>query len=433
MSRYTVYNLAVDVKAKLHGIAIIGPTLQRCLDEGRRRMIRNIKPPEIVRSMYMEQALYDQIQKYAIPEDLKYDNVLEIHQLASYRNVDTLQHPLSLVYRRQFDQQKRGSKNVMAIANENGVKYAMINHPRGLKQCQHLLLNDMDTLNKNGSWNVGGNVVDLRLDQLNHVTGKASLLFDIDGSSSTGFIENHTMNAVDIHDYLNTGAAFAWLSLPIPKEMLTVKMTLGSDASNLTTDIYTATVNQPHDSNEFITGWNLLKYMLNNLNSTGNPNPKAIVYIRFDFTTTGQPIPNCNLDNAVVRKGVVYWMLYNSQYCLIDPVSGAWKQRTTRNTDILPLEEDTYGILMLETALSAMQERYGNNFGSSTDVTDLQSELEDCYSQYKLMHTDESIEPSDESYCLGTYLDGYTTETIDSGYDNDGGSMDRVGQNNQSQ
>ncbi len=68
---------------------------------------------------------------------------------------------------------------------------------------------------------------------------------------------------------------------------------------------------------------------------------------------------------------------------------------------------------MLETALVAMEEKYGNNFGSSTDVTEIKSQLFDKYAQYKLLHTDESIEPSDESYCLGTYLDGYTTETID--------------------
>ncbi len=432
MAQYTVYDLETDVIAKIHGGAI--PNLERALDEGRRNMIANIKPPEMVRSAYMEQALYDQVNKYAIPEDLKYDNVLEVQMLSGYRNVDTQQHPLELVYRRQFDQKRRNARNVINITNENGIKYAQIYHPRGLKQCQHLVLNDVNSLSENGSWNVGGNITNLRLDRLNHITGKASLAFDIGNTSTTGFIENFTMRAVDIHEYLNTGAAFLWLSFPIPIAVISVQLTMGSDSANLNTDIYTSTVNQPHDNNQFITGWNLLKYMLNNLNSVGNPNPKAITYIRFDITTDGiQAIPNCNVDNLVARKGVVYYMLYNSQYCIIDPLTGAWKQRTNNPSDQLPLEEDTYSILMLETALAVQAEIYANNFGASTDITDLKQQLFDKYSQYKLLHTDETLELTESSYTLGTMYDGYTADSIVDGYcgdeDNNGGATERVDEN----
>lgn len=428
MAQYSVYDLEVDVTAKIHGGTI--SDLQRALDEGRRNMIGNIKPPEMVRSFYLEQALYDQVNKYAVAEDLKYDNIIEIQKLSSYRNVDTMQHPLEIVYRRQFDQKRRHARNVVAISNENGVKYAMINHPRGLKEAQHLVINDVDSLTKNGTWNVGGNVANLRIDHLNHITGHASLLFDINGSSTTGFIQNFTMEPVDIHTYLNTGAAFAWLSIPIPKEMTSVKLTLGSDSTNLNNDIYFATVNQPHDSNQFINGWNLLKYMLNNLNFVGTPNPKAITYIQLDFTTTGQPIPNCNLDNVVARKGVVYYAIYNSQYCLIDALTRAWKQRTTSNSDIIPLEEDSYSILMLETALVVQEELYANNFGAETDVTSIKAQLYDKYAQYRLNHTDETINPTESSYILGNMYDGYSEDSMIDG-DDDWGASQRVDENNQ--
>lgn len=421
-TRYTVYDLEVDVTAKIHGGSVTD--LQRALDEGRRNMIGNIKPPEMVRSAYMEQALYDQVNKYAVPDDLKYDNIVEVHMLSGYRTVDTLQHPLELVYRRQFDQKRKNARNVINITNENGVKYAQIYHPRGLQECQHLLINEVDSLTKNGGWNVGGNVVNLRLDELNHITGHTSLRFDINDSAATGFIENNSMNAVDMSEYLNTGAAFLWLSMSIPKEMTSVKLTLGSNQIDLTTDLYYATVNQPHDNNQFIDSWNLLKYMLNNLNSIGNPNPKAINYVRIDFTTTSKPIPNCNIDNIVVRKGVVYYTLYNSPFCIIDPLTRAWKQRTTSNSDILPLEEDTYSILMLETALVCQEELYANNFGASTDVSSIKEQLFDKYNQYRLNHTDEALEPTESSYVLGTMYDGYTADSIiegDWGEDNQSG------------
>src|ERR1035437_403391 len=180
MSKYTVYNLAKDVQKKIHGGTI--NDLNGSLDEGRRNMIKNIKPPEMIRSAYIEQAVYDKVNQYAIPEDLKYENVIEIKKLSSYRNVDTMEHPLEVVFRRQFDQKRRGAKNVFSINYENGVKYAMLYHPKGLKECRDRLINASNSLNNNGTWNVGGNVVNLRLDELNHISKRASLKFDINNS-----------------------------------------------------------------------------------------------------------------------------------------------------------------------------------------------------------------------------------------------------------
>ncbi len=424
MSRYTMYNVVLDVTAKIHGGSI--PNILRATDEGRRNLIKKITPTEMTRESYMEQALYDQVDKYAVPYDMNYDNLIEISKLGAYRNVDTLDHPLELVYRRNFGQKRRKAKNVISISYQNGVKYALINHPKGLRECQHLLVNDASSLTANGFWNVGGNVVNLKLDELNHITGCASLSFDINNSSSSGFLQNFTMSPVDISTFLNTGACFTWLSLPIPKEMLSVKITLGSNLTNLATDIYTATVNQPHDNNAFGTGWNLLKYMLSNLNTTGNPNPKAIAYLRFDFNTTGNAIPACNLDNVVVRKGTVYEMIYNGAYCLIDPVSGAWKQFYSSNADILPFEEDTYNCFMLEVALAVQKELYANNFGASTDVTGLEADLNDAYAFYKLNHTDEQLEPEEASYILGDFMNGYSAESLDDSYMDDNGDQGSV-------
>ncbi len=412
MSTYTVYDLIQDVKRKIHGGDVPNP-VDIALDEGRRKMIGKIRAPELKRTGYLEQALYPHVERYAVPEDLKYDNIIDIKKLSSYRNVDTMMRPLELVYDRRFDQNRRRSRNVISITNENGVKYAKISHPKGLKDHESTIINQSNSLTANGTWNVGGNVVNLRLDELNHVTRAASLAFDINNSSTSGFIENFTMDSVDLHDYLNTGAAFAWISIPDPIYLTSVKLTLGSDSSNLTNDIYYATVNQPHDNNMFVTGWNLLKYMLNNLNTVGTPNPKAITYVRLDFTTTGDPIPNCNMDSIIARKGEVYELKYNTAWCLIDPVTRAWKQRTTRNSDILPLEEDTYQILMLETALVVQKDIYGNNAGAKSDITDIEDELKGLYEEYSYNHTDENIEPSEYSYIEGNMYDGYSEESLD--------------------
>lgn len=414
-NRYTVYDLLIDVKTKIHG-GSLPASIQSALDEGRRNMLGKIIPSEMERKTIIEQALYDHVDAYAIPDDVKYEDVVDLNMLEKDHNLDSVWRPVANVYRRQFDSKNR--ENIFQIGWESGVKTMQIYRPAGLRRHQHIKINEYDSLTDNGTWNIGGNVVNLRLDELNHVSRKASLSFDINDSSTTGFIENFSMTAVNLEDYLNTGAAFQFLNIPLPINLVAVKLTLGSDQTDLTNDLYYATVNQPHDNNEFISGWNLLKYMLNNLNFVGTPNPKAINYIRLDFTTTGQPIPNCNVDALIARRGHVYQMTYNSSYCLIDATTRAWKKKTTVNSDEFPFEEDSYQLIMLETALVVQKNLYANNQGAASDVTAIEDELagtfyrgrlvkEGAYARYLKQHKKEFIEPEQYTNVMGRFHYGY--------------------------
>lgn len=420
MSYYNLFNLSKDVDSNLHAGGVAGlQDFYATVDKGRRAMIGKVRPPELLRKGYLEQALYPNVDRYALAEDVKYQDIIELALLPGYRNVDTMNQPLMLVPRRRFDQKRNGAANVMNIGYENGVKYARVQGPTGL-DCgpwlngtdpqlvgdQYTVINDCDSLSENGSWNIGGNVVNLRLDELYHVIGRASLKFDINNSSNTGYIENFTLNAFDLEHMLQRGAAFAWLDLPIPKEMLAVKLTMGSDVNNLTNDLYQSTVNQPHDSNSFTTGWNLLKFMLNNLSTVGTPNPKALIYIRFDFTTTGVAIPNCHLDNIVARKGRVYEMVYNSAWCLMDANNSAWKKIGTDGSDLIIAEEDTYNILLWETTLAAQKELFGSNQAAKTDVASVEDEMNKAYARFFMEHPSEALLDQDTSHVFGNQYDG---------------------------
>ena len=50
---------------------------------------------------------------------------------------------------------------------------------KGLHECKNFVINAANSLNSNGTWNVGGNVQNLRLDDLNHITRGGSIKFDI--------------------------------------------------------------------------------------------------------------------------------------------------------------------------------------------------------------------------------------------------------------
>jgi len=257
--------------------------------------------------------------------------------------------------------------------------------------------------------------VNLQLDELNYVQGKASLAFDINNTASTGFIENFTMDSVDLNDFFDRGANFAWLDISVPKELTSVKITLGSDTSDLANNLYHATVNQPHDNNQFTSGWNLLKWMYKNLAIVGTPNPRDIKYIRFDFTTTGQAIPGCHLDSTTSRIGSVYEMTYNGRYVFMDATSNAWKKFATKNSDIVVAEEDTYDILMLEGTLAAQKELYVSGIAAKSDVAAVEDSLREAYYIYKKEHKSEALLVEADTRVFGNYLEGWTSPPLYNG------------------
>lgn len=418
--RYTVNQITKDVDRKLHtGGTSLTQDFFGALDEGRRNMTSRIQPFELERTMNIEQALYDQVDRYAVPEDLNEDSIIDIKALSSDRNLDTMDHPLEYVYRRRFDQKRNHAKNIFSVIYDSGVKYLKIFHPRGMKECQQTVITEANSLTQDGNWNTGGNLVNLQIDKLNYIqrkNSKGSLRFDFNDSGTTGFIENFNLKSVTLYDYLQTGAVFTWLNLPVFDIVTSVEIRLGSSS----TDYYSFTVNQPHDNNQFVAGWNLLKYPIEFMNSTGTPNPRDITYVRFNFSTTGQSMASCNLDNVVARKGLVYQVTYESSYCFVDPQTLLWKQFATQNNDFISLEEQAYELLMLETAMSILQEAYGNSNRGNDDIVKMAADLERKYQKFIKDHKQDSIDPHQTAYIFGNMYDGYTDDSLSDGNQNSG-------------
>jgi len=407
---YSVYDLLKDVDANLHagGVSQLQNPFQT-IDKGRRAVLGEVRPEELIRSAYIEDAIYPHVDRYACPSDLKYKDIINIQKLSSYRNVDTMAYPLELVYDRRFSQKRNRGYNTVSINYENGIKYISLFKMRGQQHHDgRKVIHNCNSLTDNGTWNIGGNVVNLKLNELNYVQDTGSLEFDINNSSTTGFIENFTLESFDLEDFLQKGAVFAWLNIPLPQEIVSVKLTLGSDTTNLLTDLYQSTVNQPHDNNAFTNGWNLLKYMMQNMTTVGTPNPKDLKYIRFDFTTTGNTIPAMGIDLIIAREGAVYEMTYNGTSMFIDPINGAFKKRPTSNGDIIIAEEDTYNLLVMETTLAAQFEIYGANATAQNDVASIKNQLKEMYRNFKVEHKSEAVLPTEDIHIFGTIYDGYS-------------------------
>lgn len=360
-------------------------------------MKKQINPPEMVRTFTLEDAIYRHVNQYAVPEEMSYDDVIEVKKLETRHgtNVDTLVNPMSLVYRKRFnakDKHYGELRNVMTINYTNGLKTASIHSPTGLRP-REMMIHPMDSLNKNGTFVVGGNIGNLQVDHLNREQGHGSFSFEINNSGNYGFIETMDMKPFDINSFLQKGALFQRFFTSLPREITSISLSVFSSP----TDYYRYTVNGPHNnSTGFLDGWNQLKFLIEEY--AGNPNPKELIGFKIEITTTGNTAGLCRLDELIARDGDVYEITFESRYCIIDPTTGQWIQRATKGTDELVFEDDTYEIFVLEVALALQKELYANGAVAKADISSTQQDLEKAYYDYKIKHKSEVVEPHAQVY-----------------------------------
>lgn len=413
---YTLEDLSEDVNSKLGngGSNQVADFFAR-VDEARRVVRRKISPPEWQRNAYIEEAIYDQVDEYAVPEDLRSTSVINIRKLSGYRNVDRMSKPLEQVYRRRFSQKRNSSKNVFSVHYTNGVKTMSLFKPKGLKEWTHKIVNKADSLMDGGLWEAGGNIVNLHSDKLKYVAGKGSIGFDVNNSSNTGWISVTLDEPCNLKDFIETGAVFTWLDLSLPTNLVSVTIDLVSEVSPAR--LYRMAVNRSHDDNSFTNNWNLLKFPFQSMEEIDAPNPENIIKVVFTLHTAGEAMNNCHFDNIIARKGEVYEVEYESAYMIIDPVTQGWKKKATSGNDIIVAEEDTYQILMLETTIAVMNEATNQSNYTSAYVASIKSDLQEAYVLYYREHPSEEILEQDTTWIFGNMYDGLSEAPI---YEDDG-------------
>ncbi len=393
MDRYTIFNLRDDVARKL-STSVPSASLDffGAIDGGRRNMKKRINPLEMARKFTLEDAIYGHVNEYAVPEEMAYDDVIMINKLETRRegsNVNTLINPMSVVTRSDFwkrDKHYGEVRNVMNISYTNGLKTASIHSPTGMRPKQEMI-NNMDSLNKNGTFTVGGNIGNLQIDHLNREQGKGSFSFDINNSSTSGFIQTMDMKPFKLTSFLQKGALFERFFTSLPREVTSISLSVYSSP----TDYYRYTVNGPHNNaTGFLNGWNQLKFLIDVY--AGNPNPDALIGFRLDVTTTGNTVGLCRFDELIAREGEVYEITFESRYCIIDPDTGQWIKRATKGTDELVFEDDSYDVFVLEVALELMKELYANGGAAKTDISSTAADLEAAYTEYEMKHKSEVVQ-----------------------------------------
>lgn len=380
---YTIANLKTDLEGILHGTSLnkvrgVFPLINR----GARDLLLDIDPQETKRRAQITNALYDRVYDYAVPADLKGNKIIDIRPQVRRSRSDNF----SQEYSEQFDLKK--TNNTFQVAYDTGVKTVRIS--KSVKT--PVTLNNMNSVTANGTWAVGGDATNISTDTVNYVAGSGSVKFDLDGSTTSGYIENLTMSAVNLTEHENESALFNWLFIPDTSIFTSVDLRWGSDSSNY----WNRTVTTPHIGS-LENGWNLFRYDWNGATETGSPVVSAVDYGRVTINYDGTADTDFRVDNIVSNIGQIYEMVYYSKYIFSDS-SGNFQEQASDDSDTVNLDTESYNLLTYRVAELMAQQVQGED--AKFDAPFFAGKYAEALRQYNAQYKSEVEKPRASYYPL---------------------------------
>ena len=344
---YLISDLKNATARKLHGTTanqltdfygLLFDAAVRCLDD--------VDFEETRRTVPLTTPLYGQeVFDASCPSDLKGNRLIDIRPQANRDYNDIPSQWRSQDFDRMKTQVSSGS--MIETRWNTYQKTLRIAIPAKL----NVLLNGCDSLTDNGKWTAASGASGLAADTLYFVQGSGSLSYSLSGN---GYLENSTMTAVDLTNFLNRGVLFAWVynQATLPTAF---SLRWGSDASNY----WSKSVTAQWDGTAFVQGWNLIGFDWQSASKTANPDVTKINYLRFDTTIVGVATP-VYFDSVTASLGSIYEIEYYSKYLFRDN-TGTFKERVTADTDLLNLDTDSYGVFTNCLAMLAAQQQQGKD------------------------------------------------------------------------
>lgn len=340
-----------DVFTRLTGM-LHGTTLDSLADpygvlnQAASQILLELDPLETVRIQQLTNPIYNQVYDYAIPEDLKMNRVIDIRPQL---NRDPSQRFIQQ-YNQDFDLYKQSSwQDSLTIQFNTGVQTIRLNAPL---LPPGVVLNTANEVDTNGTWTVTGGS-NLHQNFQTFISYPACLAFDVPTAAnpSTAYLENSDMQAIDLTDYVNQGALFFWVYLPVAANFTSIGIRWGEDDSNFWTRTLTTTTT----NGAFVNGWNLMRADWYGSTETGTPDPEQTKYLRVSYTYNGTAMNGIGLDNLVMKLGQFFEVEYYSKYLFSDSV-GVFKERVTTATDTINLDVSTENIFLWKAAEIAAQQ-----------------------------------------------------------------------------
>lgn len=354
---YTLTQSKSDFEGRLHGTSLNKvANLDELMNRAGRRVFKDIDLQESIRIITLTNALFDQVYDVVMPDDVKGDRIIDIRPQAnaSRQLIDNFDQR----YNKQFDLYKTYdaiNKPSFTVQNNSGTRTLRL----AKSAIAGKLFHAMNTITGNGTWAATGTGSNLQVDNVNYVTGGASLEFDV--TTGAAILTNSTFTAIDMTGHVGQASVFLWLYVPNASNLTSVKLRIGSSSGAY----YEKTVTAAAPANAFVSGWNLLRFDLTGLTPTGSPTLTSYRYAQITVNATANNA-GYRVDNLISQLPTLYEMEYYSFYPFRDATTGAWKERFTSNNDFLNVGPDSYELFLDQCEILALRQM--QDAGASVDI-----------------------------------------------------------------
>lgn len=359
---YTRANLKARVNANIHGKIGMLVDDEATLNDAVREYLK-LDPRSTRRKTALTPNLYNGIFEYAAPSDLDGQKIIDIPAQAKREDGQFF-----LIPTEEFD--RAHPKGAIAIDDYNGTRILKINSQVDSKS---IVLSELDSLTSGGgTWAAFGGVTTVEADTDDFIKGGGSVSFDINATSdTTAGIENTALNSFDLTDYLGgNGSIFVYAKINSTTNLTNYVLRIGSSSSNY----YSKTVTAKHDGTAFVAGWNLLRFDLTSLSTTGTPVNTAITYCALYMTKTTGKISETDykFDWMAIMRGRFHDVKYYSKYGW-QSSAGSYKENSTDDSDLLVADTNEYNLIIEKASQLAADE---------VDEDDTASKYEERYDKH---------------------------------------------------
>lgn len=350
-----------------------------------REVLSEINLRTVKRQSALAPKLFNGQFDYGSPSDIQGDSFIDVPP-----QVKRADGQWFLVTAEEFDRNKNWVRGMIALDTFNGVSVLKI---ASSIQDYSITLSSLDALTAGGgTWTATGDLTALSVDTDDYLLGAGSLKGNIGtGGTTTAGIKNIALNPTNITTYLGgNGAVFVYVKINDITNLTSYTLRLGSSTSNY----YSKTVTVQNNGAAFVNGWNLLRFDLTSLTTTGTPTNTAITYCEVFMTKTTGKISESDykFDAIVLNKGSIYNIRYYSKFGW-NTSAGAWLENSTSDSDVLAADTSEYDLFVLKGRIVANIE-----LKEWDVVKQLQELWEKRKAEYQMSNVDESIVLTSEYY-----------------------------------
>lgn len=332
---YTQANLTSDINRHLQGKQGMLVNIVDTANEAVRTVLSEVDLRSTRRKASLAPNLFNGIFDYACPSDLKANGIIDIPQQATRSDGE-----FNLVPSREFETNKKLGD--ISIDDYNGTRVLKINSRVDSK---NVVIAELDSLTSSGTWSAFGDGASVSADTDDFIKGNGALKFNISAAAgTTAGIVNSTLNNVDLTDYLGgNGAVFVWAKINSTTGLTNFILRLGSSSSNY----YSKTITTQSDGTAFVNGWNLLRFNLSSLTTTGTPVDASVVYAALYMTklTTKVSESDYKFDWLVLKDGRNADVKYYSKFGWTTS-GGTYIENSTTSTDYVVADTDEYDLIV---------------------------------------------------------------------------------------